>query len=147
MNLIYSNNYNKKINRIQKYEQDYNININNTNSFYSKKESTRQQSNTNLNTNNDTKRNNYSSFSMNMPCEIVNEGNVNSKRINGNKNNKNIKNEKTMTLQSLSDSKMMELAENYINKGNDSFEVIDLKYLEFKKNFKKEKQCKELTFG
>ena len=82
-----------------------------------------------------------------MPCEIVNEGNVNSKRINGNKNNKNIKNEKTMTLQSLSDSKMMELAENYINRGNDSFEVIDLKYLEFKKNFKKEKQCKELTFG
>ena len=147
MNLIYSNNYNKKINRIQKYEQDYNINSNNTNSFYSKKESTRQQSNTNLNTNNDTKRNNYSSFSMNMPCEIVNEGNINSKKINENKNIKNIKNEKTMTLQSLSDSKMMELAENYINKGNDSFEVIDLKYLEFKKNFKKEKQCKELTFG
>ena len=46
---------------------------------------------------------------------------------------KKLKNEKTMTLQSLSDSKMMELAENYINKGEDSFEVVDLKYLEFKK--------------
>ena len=142
MNQIYSNNYNKKINKLQKCEQDYNIN---NNSFYSKKESTRQQSNTNLNTNNETKRNNYSSFSMNMPYEIVN---VNAKETKkGIKNNKNNKNEKAMTLQSLSDSKMMELAENYINKGDDSFEIIDLKYLEFKKNIKKEKQCKELTFG
>ena len=142
LNQIYSNNYNKKINKLQKCEQDYNIN---NNSFYSKKESTRQQSNTNLNTNNDTKRNNYSSFSMNMPYEIVNvNAKETKKRI---KNNEKNKNEKAMTLQSLSDSKMMELAENYINKGDDSFEIIDLKYLEFKKNIKKEKQCKELTFG
>ena len=60
---------------------------------------------------------------------------------------KNLKNEKTMTLQSLSDSKMMELAENYINKGEDSFEVIDLKYLEFKKNLNKNKEYKDITFG
>ena len=63
------------------------------------------------------------------------------------KNNKNVKSEKSMTLQSLSDSKMLELAEHYINNGDDSFEVLDLKFLELKKNMKKEKEYKNITFG
>ena len=52
-----------------------------------------------------------------------------------------------MTLQSLSDSKMLELAEYYINKEEESFEDNDLKYLELKKNMKKEKECRNITFG
>ena len=52
-----------------------------------------------------------------------------------------------MTLQSLSDSKMLELAEHYINNSEDSFEVLDLKYLELKKNLKKEKERRDITFG
>ena len=198
INQIYSNNYNNKINRIQKYEQDFNSNNNsfsnrnikitkNKLSFLdmtSKKESTRQQSNTNINTNNnDTKGQSLSSLSLNNPkkdiyikeftyssnnsykkntkenyfyCypenkkeeskqyEIVNECNMNLAKRKG---YKNIRSEKSMTLQSLSDSKIMELAEHYINNGEDSFEVLDLKYLELKKNMKKEKERRDITFG
>ena len=82
--------------------------------------------------------------------EIVNECKMNleNKRdFQNNKNNKNIKSEKSMTLQSLSDSKMMELAEYYINNGEDSFEELDLKFMELKKNMKKEKEYKNITFG
>ena len=198
INQIYSINYNNKINRIQKYEQDFNSNNNsfshrnikitkNKLSFLdmtSKKESTRQQSNTNINTNNnDTKGQSLSSLSLNNPkkdiyikeftyssnnsykkntkenyfyCypenkkeeskqyEIVNECNMNLAKRKG---YKNIRSEKSMTLQSLSDSKIMELAEHYINNGDDSFEVLDLKYLELKKNMKKEKARRDITFG
>ena len=150
----------------------------------SKKESTRQQSNTNIYTNNnDTKGQSLSSLSLNNPkkdiyikeftyssnnsykknakdnyfyCypenkkeeskqyEIVNECNMNLAKRKG---YKNIRSEKSMTLQSLSDSKIMELAEHYINNGDDSFEVLDLKYLELKKNMKKEKARRDITFG
>ena len=82
--------------------------------------------------------------------EIVNECKMkleNKRDFQNNKNNKNIKSEKSMTLQSLSDSKMLELAEHYINNGEDSFEELDLKYLELKKNIKKEKEYKNITFG
>ena len=81
MNKIYSNNYNNKIFIKKKSEQD--ININNNNSFNqnyknkisfltltSKKESTRQQSITNLNSNNNTGGYNVSSFSLN-PTMII----------------------------------------------------------------------------
>ena len=192
INKIYSNNYKSQINRIQKSEQDFNTNNNSFNNrnykisknklfildLTSKKESTRQQSNTNLNTNNDSKGNNISSFSLNnllnikpkkeiyltnikrkkelsyrssankmeenKQYEIVNECNMN---LEKRKEYKNIKSEKSMTLQSLSDSKMLELAEHYINNGEDSFEDLDWKYLEFKKNIKKEKESRDITFG
>ena len=52
-----------------------------------------------------------------------------------------------MTLQSLSDSKMMELADYYINNGDDSLEQIDLKLIELKKNIKKERAYRDITFG
>ena len=200
INKIYSNNYNNKISRIQKYEQDINTNNNsfnnrniklNKNKFSfldltSKKESTRQQSNTNINTNNnETKLYSASSFSLNNPSNIKsnreiikeltyssnntdkksNEKNIINKKfelnyyqrnireenkqseVGGRKGYKNIKSEKSMTLQSLSDSKMLELAEHYINNSEDSFEVLDLKYLELKKNLKKEKERRDITFG
>ena len=79
--------------------------------------------------------------------EIVNECKMNLENKRDFKNNKNVKSEKSMTLQSLSDSKMLELAEHYINNGDDSFEVLDLKCLELKKNMKKEKEYKNITFG
>ena len=120
----------------------------------SKKESTRHQSNTNINTNYNTKGNrsnkdlSYDNSTNkkeeNKQYEIVNECNMNLEKRKGYKNNKS---EKSMTLQSLSDSKMLELAEHYINNGEDSFEVLDLKYLEFKKNIKKEKETRDITFG
>ena len=172
MNKIYSNNYNNKIFIKKKSEQD--ININNNNSFNqnyknkisfltltSKKESTRQQSITNLNSNNNTGGYNVSSFSLN-PTIIIQtnkENNSTNKKStkeftyycpsSDNKNNKckNNKSEKSMTLQSLSDSKMLELAEYYINKEEESFEDNDLKYLELKRNMKKEKECRNITFG
>ena len=200
INKIYLHNYNYKICSQKKSEHDFNINntknhikhTKNKISFLdstSKKESTRQQSNT-YNTINDTKVYTTSNCSLNNPIiikskkelntsnkkrykeltystnnkkngktsvlnkyEIVKECKMNLenkrdfKKIEEEKGIKNTKNEKMMTLQSLSDSKMMELAENYINKGEDSFEVIDLKYLEFKKNLKKIEECKDITFG
>ena len=79
--------------------------------------------------------------------EIVNECKMNLENKRDFKNNKNVKSEKSMTLQSLSDSKMLELAEHYINNGDDSFEVLDLKFLELKKNMKKEKEYKNITFS
>ena len=82
--------------------------------------------------------------------EIVNECKMNLEKksdFKGRGIGPQIKNEKSMTLQSLSDSKMLELAEHYINNGEDSFEVVDLKYLEFKKNLKKNKESKDITFG
>ncbi len=39
-----------------------------------------------------------------------------------------------MTLQSLSDSKMLELAEYYVNSSNDCLEDIGFKKIVFKKN-------------
>ena len=168
MNKIYSNNYHNKINRFIKSGHDYNTNNNSfSNRDYitsknklslldltSKKESTRHQSNTNINTNDNTKgnrsnkelsyNNSTNKKEENKQYEIVNECNMNSEKRKGYKNNKS---EKSMTLQSLSDAKMLELAEHYINKGEDSFEVPDLKYLEFKKNIKKEKETRDITFG
>ncbi len=52
-----------------------------------------------------------------------------------------------MTLQSINDSKILELAEHIINKGDDSLEQMDIKLIELKKNFKKEKDKKDITFG
>ena len=169
MNKIYSNNYHNKINSIKKSEQDFNTNNNSslTNRNYkisknklslldltSKKESTRHQSNTNINTNFNTKgnrsnkelsyNNSTNKKEESKQYEIVNECNMNLEKRKGYKNNKS---EKSMTLQSLSDSKMLELAEHYINNEEDSFEVLDLKYLEFKKNIKKEKETRDITFG
>ena len=169
MNKIYSNNYHNKINSIKKSEQDFNTNNNSSFSnrnykisknklslldLTSKKESTRHQSNTNINTNYNTKgnrsnkelsyNNSTNKKEENKQYEIVNECNMNLEKRKGYKNNKS---EKSMTLQSLSDSKMLELAEHYINNGEDSFEVLDLKYLEFKKNIKKEKETRDITFG
>ena len=80
---------------------------------------------------------------------VVNEcyiNNYNSK----NKNKKCLytgKSEKSMTLQSLSDSKILELADHYINNGEDSLDQIDIKLIELRKNFKKEKNCRDITFG
>ena len=56
------------------------------------------------------------------------------------KNNKskekklNEKKDKSMTLQSLSDSKMLDLAEHYINTSNDGLDDIGIKKIVFKKN-------------
>ena len=58
----------------------------------------------------------------------------------------NGKNDKSMTLQSLSDSKMMDLAEHFI-KGEDSLDQMDMKMIELRKNIKKEKTYRDLTFG
>ena len=52
-----------------------------------------------------------------------------------------------MTLQSLSDSKILELADHYINNGEDSLDQMDFKLMELRKNFKKEKNCRDITFG
>ena len=194
INKIYLNNYNNKICSQKKSEHDYNINNTankqkNKISFLdmtSKKESTRQLSNTNY-TINDTKIHTTSNGSLINPItikskkelntsykkspkvltystnnkkngtplminkyEIVNECKMNLEKksdFKGRGIGPQIKNEKSMTLQSLSDSKMLELAEHYINNGEDSFEVVDLKYLEFKKNLKKNKESKDITFG
>ena len=118
----------------------------------SKKESTRQQSNDNLNTNNNNTNNNNETFTdkrikknnnYEMESNVVNECYYN----NINDMNKKNKIEKSMTLQSLSDSKMMELAEHYINNGEDSFETLDFKCLKLQKNMKKAKECRDITFG
>ena len=59
----------------------------------------------------------------------------NAKNENNKKNKlKNEENEKSMTLQSLSDSKMLELAEHYVNSSNDCLEDIGFKKIVFKKN-------------
>ena len=63
--------------------------------------------------------------------------------MNGPNNNKN----ENMTLQSLSDSKMMELAEHYINNDEDSLDQLDLRLIQFKKNIKNEKTYRDITFG
>ena len=63
--------------------------------------------------------------------------------MNGSNNNKN----ENMTLQSLSDSKMMELAEHYINNDEDSLDQLDLRLIQFKKNIKNEKTYRDITFG
>ena len=56
------------------------------------------------------------------------------------------KNGQSMTLQSLSDSKMLDLAEHFIN-GEDSLDQMDIKMIELRKNIKKEKAYKDITFG
>ena len=52
----------------------------------------------------------------------------------------------SMTLQSLSDSKMLDLAEHFIN-AEDSLDQMDIKMIELRKNIKKEKAYKDITFG
>ena len=59
----------------------------------------------------------------------------------------NGKNERSLTLQSLSDSKMFDLAEHYINKDDDSLDKLDMRLIQFKKNFKNEKTYRDITFG
>ena len=259
-NSIYLNNYNKKICRLKKnqyYKSSNNSfhknNFNKQGSFVeltTKKDRTRQISNTNFNTNNETKGCSISSFSLyqtKTPKEeqsiknsdrkdccksipnsknkskknnLYNHSNLNTKRTFIKKNNQNIrkyinsinineniienktnklnyyyccsneknnasnknnleidsnvvnecyifknygkqnnknkkdistysnkKSEKSITLQSFSDSKMLELAEHYINKGDDSMEQMDIKMIELKKKYKKEKATKDITFG
>ena len=96
----------------------------------------------------DNNRSNVSNFTTNYKSKSVmskrNKNNINSKA-----NNKNIGtiNENYMTLQSLSDSKMMELAEYFINK-NDKDDLLDdikiKKILCFKTNKNK---YKNITFS
>ena len=57
------------------------------------------------------------------------------------------KNDKSMTLQSLSDSKMLELAEHYINNDEDSMDQLDYRMMKLKKNFKMERNYRDITFG
>lgn len=57
------------------------------------------------------------------------------------------KNDKSMTLQSLSDSKMLELAEHYINNDEDSMDQMDYRMMKLKKNFKMERNYRDITFG
>ena len=59
----------------------------------------------------------------------------------------NGKNDKSMTLQSLSDSKMLDLADHYINNGDDSLDIMDVKLIELRKTMKKERVNREITFG
>ena len=167
INKIYLYNYNNKICSQKKSAHDFNIN--NTKNTLSTINDTKVYTASNCSLNNPvtikSKKESYSSnkkinkellystnnkktgknFDLNK-YEIAKECKMN---LENKRDFKKLKNEKTMTLQSLSDSKMMELAENYINKGEDSFEVVDLKYLEFKKNLnlKKNKECKDITFG
>ena len=86
---------------------------------------------------------------------VVNECYINKR--NNMKNIKNMKtfvnssingkNERSLTLQSLSDSKMFDLAEHYINKDDDSLDKLDMRLIQFKKNFKNEKTYRDITFG
>ena len=76
-------------------------------------------------------------------CYINNEINNKNKNWIESSNGKNV----NMTLQSINDSKILELAEHIINKGDDSLEQMDIKLIELKKNFKKEKDKKDITFG
>ena len=64
-----------------------------------------------------------------------------------NYDNSSRKDEKYLTLQSISDSKMLELADHYINNDEDSLEQMDIKIIELRKKFKKEKEYKDITFG
>ena len=95
------------------------------------------------------KHNQSKSNNLEIDSNVVNECYINN---NDAKNKiKNIlnsgKNEKSMTLQSLSDSKILELADHYINNGEDSLDQMDFKLMELRKNFKKEKNCRDITFG
>ena len=79
-------------------------------------------------------------------CYInLNNGTQSTKKTNYDNSSK--KDDKNMTLQSLSDSKMFELAEHYINNDEDSFEQMDIKLIELRKILKKEKAYKDITFG
>ena len=79
-------------------------------------------------------------------CYInLNNGTQSTKKNNYDNSSK--KDDKNMTLQSLSDSKMFELAEHYINNDEDSFEQMDIKLIELRKILKKEKAYKDITFG
>ena len=261
-NSIYLNNYNKKVCKIKKNKFikngnnsfNKNNNINNKGSFYDltyKKDSTRQFSNTNYNTNNETKGGSISSFSLyptkspkdnlsiknssRKECNnsipnsktknigLSKQSNINKRKFkkknkqsirkyinsinsnnmesivqnvkkglkyycyNSNEKNNESKNEnleidynvvnecfihssnsnkksdkkkkclsygsssgkkeKSMTLQSLSDSKMLELADHYINNDEDSLGQMDLKLIELRNNIKKEKTYRDITFG
>ena len=101
----------------------------------------------------DEKENRIKKSKLKIDSKVVNECylNINNYNINNNKkylySNRNGKCDKSMTLQSMSDSKMMDLAEYYINNGDDSLEQMDLKLFELKKNIKKEKTYKDITFG
>lgn len=57
------------------------------------------------------------------------------------------KNDKSMTLQSLSDTKMLELAEFYINNDEDSMDKMDYRMMKLKKNIKMERNYRDITFG
>ena len=57
------------------------------------------------------------------------------------------KNDKSTTLQSLSDSKMLELAEHYINNDEDSMDKMDYRMMKLKKNLKMERNYRDITFG
>ena len=57
------------------------------------------------------------------------------------------KNDKSMTLQSLSDSKMLELAEHYINNDEDSMDQMDYRMMKLKRNIKMERNYRDITFG
>ena len=101
------------------------------------------------NSNNKNKENKNNNLEID--SNVVNECYIHNYGINNN-NKKWIesssgKNEKSMTLQSLNDSKILELAEHIINNGDDSLEKMDIKLIELKKNFKKEKEKRDITFG
>ena len=57
------------------------------------------------------------------------------------------KNDKSTTLQSLSDSKMLELAEHYINIDEDSMDQMDYRMMKLKRNIKMERNYRDITFG
>ena len=102
------------------------------------------------NSNNKNKENKNNNLEID--SNVVNECYIHNYRINNKNNKKRIesssgKNEKSMTLQSLNDSKILELAEHIINNGDDSLEKMDIKLIELKKNFKKEKEKRDITFG
>ena len=98
------------------------------------------------------KKERKNSNNLEIDSNVVNECYINlnngiQRSEKNNYNNSSGKDEKYLTLQSISDSKMLELAEHYINNDEDSLEQMDIKLIELRKNFKKEKACKDITFG
>ena len=91
--------------------------------------------------NNEIKKKNISKYKDNKKLKI--DSKVQNEYFNGIKNDKfssgdnsNRKNERSMTLQSISDSKMLEIAEHYIDTKDDCLDDIGIKKVMYKKSIK-----------
>ena len=134
-----------KIENFSKYIPDNKNNINNSNLRKYINNFKIRNDNKNINNINKT---NYNNKIHNKDDNLKVTSKVAEECFNNYKKKKNeyiIKNEKSMTLQSLSDSKMLELAEHYINNKDDYFEDIGIKKVIFKK--KNNNENKDITFS